>query len=104
MAHPFFDMLGLDDPWPKDRVADLEKKAARIKEFMQRIGETMVRCRCKIERLRQKVESSPSDHGRHMIDVCETRYQRLLSRMGNAKRILAELSEKLRREKSGKIG
>ena len=100
MAHPFFDMLGLDDPWPKDRVADLEKKAARIKDFMQRIGEAMVRCRCKIERLRQKVESSPSDHGRRMLEVFEARYQQLLSRMGKAKQKLSNLQRAMRRSSS----
>jgi hypothetical protein len=99
MTHPFFDMLGLENPWPQDRVADLEKKAARIEHFMQRIGETMVRCRCKIERLRQKIELSPSEHGSRMLEVCEARYQQLLGRMRNAKRKLAELNEKLRRQK-----
>jgi hypothetical protein len=100
MTHPFFDMLGLDNPWPEDRVAELDKKTARIKDFMQRIGEAMVRCRCKIERLRQKVEASPSDRGRRMLEDCEMRYQNLLDRMGNAKRKLADLQTELRRHSS----
>jgi hypothetical protein len=101
MTHPFFDMLGLDNPWPKDRVAELEKKAARIKNFMQRVGDAMVRCRCKIERLRQKVDLTRSDRGGRMLEVCEARYQQLLSRMARAKQKLAELRDDLQSLKRG---
>ncbi|HLW68640.1 MAG TPA: hypothetical protein VKS79_25200 [Gemmataceae bacterium] len=96
-THPFFDMLGLDNPRPEDHIADLEKKAVRIKHFMQRLAEAMVRCRCKIERLRQRVESSPRDFRQGALEEYESRYQQLLGRMAKAKRKLRESQNELGR-------
>jgi gamma-glutamyl:cysteine ligase YbdK (ATP-grasp superfamily) len=125
-AHPFWEMLGLDDVGSEDRLAVLEQKAAQLTEKMQRILAIMVRCRQAIERCRCEIErhekqvkdlssqlASPTQarmhalaterlqRSRHIHQKHEAAYQRLLARADRTKQTLAEIQSKLRSHRPG---
>ena len=123
-SNPFFEMLGLNEPWPDDGVADCEAKAARLTEKVQRIFDSMVRHqrameirRNEIAIIEKQVESHPKvpvgqsqidarekakarlERNRRILEKHEAAYQLLLAHMHRTKRTLTNLQDQIRSHK-----
>ena len=103
----FFEVLGLSirdtqDLWPDDRATRLQEKSTRLRMRLQRGYPAMVRCRRRIEELRQRAERQrlepvpAADVANARLMRLEARYARILDRVTRLKQKQARIQNRLR--------